>query len=272
MNNILKMTFFWLLAVFITLSAAIYQRMTGPTHPKKTHFNVDTKQYQVKLIRSHGGDENCSLEFEINDTLITGFIAYKRYPTNDEWVKLELIRDGSFLKGELPYQLPAGKLEYKIAFYKNEQLLNNTDESHVIIRFKGAVPDIVLIPHVFLMFFAMLISNLAGILAIAKHNKMVLYTNITLILIVVGGMILGPIMQRYAFGELWTGIPFGKDYTDNKTLIALIFWIIAFIANRKKQNRTAIIIATIVMLAIYMVPHSMGGSELNYESGTITTG
>ena len=79
-------------------------------------------------------------------------------------------------------------------------------------------------------------------------------------------------MQLYAFGELWTGIPFGKDFTDNKTLIALIFWIIAFVANRKKQRPAWIIIAAIVMLLVYLIPHSMGGSEFNYETGEIVTG
>ena len=41
-----------------------------------------------------------------------------------------------------------------------------------------------------------------------------------LLLLAVGGFILGPLVQNYAFGELWTGVPFGWDLTDNKTLIA----------------------------------------------------
>lgn len=272
MNNTLKMTLFWLAAIIITLSAAIYQRKTGPTHPKKISFISENVQYDIKLVRSHGGITDCPLEFIIEDETITGILKYRRYPTNDNWQSMKLIREGDLLKGSLPHQPPAGKIEYLVKFKKNNQVLNETEASHVVIRFKGAVPNIILIPHVLLMFFAMLISNLAGILAISKHKKMVLYMNITLVLIIIGGMILGPLMQLYAFGELWTGFPNGKDYTDNKTLIALIFWIIAFATNRKKQNRITILIAALVMLAIYLVPHSMGGSELNYDSGTITTG
>ena len=34
-----------------------------------------------------------------------------------------------------------------------------------------------------------------------------------------GGMILGPIVQKYAFGAYWTGIPFGHDLTDAKNLV-----------------------------------------------------
>ena len=140
------------------------------------------------------------------------------------------------------------------------------------MRFKGGVPGFIIIPHVILMFIAMLISNLAEILAVAKHKKMVFYTNLTLILLLIGGMIFGPLMQLYAFGELWTGFPKGMDLTDNKTLIAVIFWIIAFFANRKKQRPVWIIIASIVMLMIYLIPHSMFGSEFNYEAGKVVTG
>ena len=51
-------------------------------------------------------------------------------------------------------------------------------------------------------------------------------------------MILGPIVQYYAFGDLWTGIPFGWDLTDNKTLIALIFWILAVVNEQKERETT----------------------------------
>ncbi len=101
---------------------------------------------------------------------------------------------------------------------------------------------------------------------------MVFYTNLTLIILLVGGMIFGPLMQLYAFGELWTGFPKGMDLTDNKTLIAVVFWVIAFIANRKKQRPIWIIIASIVMLMIYLIPHSMFGSEFNYDAGKVVTG
>jgi len=89
----------------------------------------------------------------------------------------------------------------------------------------------------------------------------------------IGGMILGPIVQLYAFGDLWTGWPFGGDWTDNKTLFAFVFWVIAFFVLRKnRSNRLWPIIAFVALLAIYLIPHSMGGSELDYETGKVTTG
>ncbi len=272
MNNTLKMTLFWLMAVIITLSAAVYQRLTGPTHPKRMELQSDSDTYKIRLIRSHGGDNNCELKFDIPDRSINGEIKYKRYPTTDKWTKVAMHRTEQFLIASLPHQAPAGKLEYNVQFWQNGVELNKAEDYHVIIRFKGAVPKGVLIPHVLLMFFAMMISNLAGILALAKHNRMALYTNMTFVLLLIGGMVFGPIMQKYAFGEYWTGFPYGKDLTDNKTLIAFVFWIIAVAANWKKRRAIWIIIAALVTLAIYLIPHSMFGSELNYESGTVITG
>jgi len=266
------MTLFWFIAIIITLSAAIYQRLTGPTHPKRLELTTSSETYSLKFLRSHGGDEDCEMKFEIPDPNITGSVSYRQYPIKNEWITVTMQRDGKNLIARLPHQPPAGKLEYKVKFEEQGENLALSEPQSTVIRFKGGVPEIVLIPHVLLMFIAMLISNLAGILAIAGHSKMVFYTNLTFILVLIGGMIFGPIMQKYAFGEFWTGFPFGMDLTDNKTLIAFVFWIIAVIANLKKRRAAWIIIASIVMLAIYLIPHSMFGSELDYETGSVITG
>jgi hypothetical protein len=86
-------------------------------------------------------------------------------------------------------------------------------------------------------------------------------------------MILGPVVQKYAFGEFWAGWPFGKDLTDNKTLVAFVAWIIAVVRLRKnKEKRGWALAAAIILLAIYLIPHSMFGSELDYSTGDIGTG
>jgi hypothetical protein len=67
-------------------------------------------------------------------------------------------------------------------------------------------------------------------------------------------------------------VPFGWDLTDNKTLIALIFWILAVLMNRKKERPVYVILASVVLLLVYSIPHSLLGSELNYGSGQVTQG
>jgi len=109
-------------------------------------------------------------------------------------------------------------------------------------------------------------------MAAFKLDKARLYSLITFVLLLLGGMILGPIVQKYAFGEFWTGVPFGWDLTDNKTLIAFIAWIIALIVNRRKFHPGYIIAAALITLIIFSIPHSMFGSQLNPTTGIVTQG
>jgi uncharacterized membrane protein len=78
-------------------------------------------------------------------------------------------------------------------------------------------------------------------------------------------MILGPIVQKFSFDAYWTGWPFGYDLTDNKSLIAFIFWGIALIVmSRNRQNRVWPVLASLVLLVIFLIPHSVLGSEIDF--------
>lgn len=268
----MKKVFYWLLAVLVTLVAIIYQRKTGPTYDKKVRVNIEDQEYRFKLIRSHGGEDDCTIALEIPNKKITGVVEYKKFPSKASWTKIEMERENDKLTGVLPHLPPAGKYEYKITLEKDGKAYPLNDSQPVIIRFKGDVPGGVLIPHIFFMFFAMFLGNLAGIMALFKEAQFKLFTNIAVIALFIGGMILGPLVQLYAFGEAWAGIPFAWDLTDNKTLLAFIFWLLAFFMNRKKDRPVFTIVASIVMLIVYSIPHSMYGSQLDPETGEIIQG
>ncbi len=263
---------FWLLAFIITIAAAYYQRKTGPTYAKEINITLDGKNYEIELPRSHGGDDACPVELEIADNDVQGELFYRKYPTNENWQTILLNREGELLTGNLPHQPPAGKLEYFLKLSTRNEELDLFENNPVIIRFKGSVPAGVLIPHVILMFAAMLLSNFSGIIAFMKHPKQRFYGRITLALLFLGGLILGPVVQFHAFGEYWTGIPFGWDLTDNKTLIAFLFWVIAIAGNRKREKPSLTVLAAVILLIIYSIPHSMFGSELDPETGEVISG
>ena len=268
----MKLFSYWTLAILVTFAAIIYQRKTGPTYDKKVSASIDNTEYKFKLIRSFAGEQDCKIELTVPDQEISGFIEYRLFPTNNDWTKIVMKRQYDDINGYLPNLPPAGKYEYKITLTKNGKNYPLTENESVLIRFKGEVPDSVLIPHIFLMFFAMLLGNLAGIMAIFKHRQYKFFTNVTVIALFVGGMILGPWVQWYAFGEAWAGVPFAWDLTDNKTLVAFIFWLLAFFMNRKKELPVYTIVASIVMLIVYSIPHSMFGSQLDPETGEIIQG
>ena len=280
-----KKLLLWIIAVIITLVAVFYQKMTGPTYPKKVTINFNNKEYKIKLLRSHGGSDNAKIVLNIPDNDINATLFYRHFPSDDKYLKVDFIREKvkqrkmfgkgkeiSALTVELPNQPPAGKLQYYVVLDSYGKTYELQKKSPVVIRFKGAVPLGILIPHILFMFIAMFLSTLTVLYAIAKIDKFRIYAYITFVTLFIGGMILGPLVQKYAFGELWTGIPFGWDLTDNKTLIAFVFWLAAILINIKRKNRTSIIIAGIVLLLIYSIPHSMYGSELNRDSGKIEQG
>jgi hypothetical protein len=123
------------------------------------------------------------------------------------------------------------------------------------------------------MFIAMLFSTAAGLEALAKSPVAYRFAIWTTAALFIGGMILGPVVQKYAFGEFWTGVPFGFDLTDNKTLLAMLAWIAAVCKGRgNKPARFWIISAAAILLLMYSIPHSVMGSELNYKTMQIETG
>jgi hypothetical protein len=261
-----KSVLLWLIAFVLTLFTAIYQRMTGPTYPVSGEVTFAGEQIDYKLPRSHGGEGDHQIEIEIKDESIKGELIWKRYKTNDEWSSIEMTRQGQNLVASLPHQPPAGKLIYHIIIQSANETVKLPDDDEVIIRFKGDVPIYFLIPHIIFIFGAMLLSTRAGFEYFNGGLKYKSLTILTFIFIIVGGFILGPIIQYYAFGEFWTGFPFGHDLTDNKILIGFIGWLLALIAVYKFKNpKHWIIFASILMFIIFLIPHSVLGSELDYN-------
>ena len=268
----MKNVLFWIFSVIFTLSIAYYQRTTGPTYEKRGTATLDDDIIKYKLIRSAESTGDAEVRVRVPDEGIMGAIKYKRFKTPDEWVSYPMVRVGDELVGILPAQPPAGKLEYQVALNKGERFVLLTEEP-IVIRFTGAVPLWALIPHVIIMFTAMLMSTRTLLEALFIKRRTYLYAWITVVTLFVGGLILGPIVQKFAFGEYWTGWPFGQDLTDNKTLLAWVVWLVALIRLYKNRNNvTWPVIAGIVLLLVYLIPHSMFGSELDYSSGEINTG
>ena len=97
------------------------------------------------------------------------------------------------------------------------------------MRFKGDVPALVLIPHVVTMFVSMMIGIRAALAAVLGRPESRRYAWVAVVGIAIGGLVLGPIVQKCAFGAYWTGWPFGSDLTDNKTLGMWLAWVAAVV-------------------------------------------
>ena len=264
MNKKSKNSILWVLAILLTLGMAYYQKTTGPTWPVSGEIVVDNNTIEYKLLTSHGGDGDAPVKIEVKDKSVMGEVSYKRYKSYDEWTTVPMKRVGDTLQMNLPHQPPAGKVEYKVTLKNGDQTYFINSEP-VVLRFKGAVPVGVLVPHIFFMFISMLFGMRVLLEVISGGENSLYLTKVVTVSVFIGGLILGPIVQNYAFGAYWTGWPFGHDMTDNKTLFMFIFWAIAWWKLKKNpMNRLWPVIAVIAMFAVYLVPHSTMGSEIDY--------
>jgi hypothetical protein len=260
-----RTTLFWIVAIVITLVSLVYQRVTGPTYPASGNALLNGKSIAYKLNRSYDGPANAPVQVKTDDQSITGTLFWKRYKTDDAWTQVPLAFAEGTLKGELPHQPVAGKLMYRVELQQGNQHVNLSGNEAIVIRFRNPVPIWVIIPHVFAMFGAFLFSARAGLEFFNKEPKFRKFIYATLGFLVLGGFILGPLMQYFSFNLWWTGWPFGTDLTDNKTAIAFLAWVVAAIALTKAKNgKHWALGASIIMIVVYLIPHSLLGSELDY--------
>jgi hypothetical protein len=234
------------------------------------------------------------------DPAIRGILMQRRYNTDDPWTFTPMRREEGRLVGEVQLQPPGGKVAYRVHLFRTEGAAANESPDGswalrrltaedipagavampaagpVVVRFTGHVPAAILIPHVLLMFLGMLWANRAGLEALRRGADPTRLTRGALDLLLTGGFIFGPLMQKFAFGQFWTGIPFGWDLTDNKTLFAVLSWILAWYLLRRARKRGDVsrariwvVIAAVFTMAVFSIPHSAGGSELDYSTGKV---
>ena len=274
----------WILAFLLMLGAGVYQRLTGPTHPMRVSIEVAGESVTYRLVRAAWTDEQARIELPAVPGVEGGVVSWRRYPTREVWSEQPLARDGENWIAMLPIQPAAGKLEYSIdlSVEGNDVRLPDAERGNAILRYRDPVPLGVLIPHIFFMFFAVLIAWRAGLAALVHPFGLRRLAWWALGLFTVGGMILGPIVQNYAFGEYWTGIPFGWDLTDNKTLVMWLAWLVAALVLERVARRDAggtvasdrsgggvralVLVASVVTVFVYLIPHSVQGSELDYDA------
>lgn len=268
----------WLITLVLTLAFLVWQKMSGPTYPKRGSVDVGTGEIALELLRTHSinGDLPVTVRVatvDAPDPGIGGTVIWRRYPTGEDWQRLPMRFERGQLRAELPRQPMAGKLEYSIELEHGGQTARFPADEAAVARFKGDVPSLVLILHVTAMILGMLFSTGAGLDALtggAAAQKFLART--TFVCLFVGGCVLGPVVQKYAFDAYWTGWPLGEDFTDNKLAVGAIVWAIAVWATRNARagqpaGRFWVVLAMVVILVIYSIPHSIHGSTYDYATG-----
>lgn len=263
----------WVAAFVVTVMLAVFQRMTGPSYPMRGETELSSSEtISYRLPRSDQGRGMLEVGIPAPSSGAAVTLEWRRYPTDEPFQRLEMVPDGAGrVAATIPQQPPAGKVEYRIVVEGAGRSFAIPAADAVVARFRGSVPAGVLLPHILAMFASMLVSTRAlfEVLRPSKPRGQGLILT-SMALLITGGLILGPIVQKYAFGAFWTGWPLGHDLTDNKTLIAFLAWLPAtIVAARGLRTRAAVIIGWIVMMGIFLIPHSLRGSEHDWASSEV---
>ena len=280
----------WITAVIVTLACLAYQDRTGPTYPLRG--SVQTDQGRIAFVAMRSQTIGRDVSVVILDPVPEGLkaqVRYRRYRSHDDWMTVPMERGSFAVSGRgraqmvsgigaiLPsLQERAGKYEYFLEILRNGGAapVSVTGDRPIYARYKAAVPGPALVAHIVAIFVSMLVAIRTTLAGLLGHGvKRYLYATIATLLL--GGFVLGPLVQWYAFGVWWSGFPFGYDWTDNKVVVGLAFWLVALWRNRgDRRCRTSVVLAGIATLAIYFIPHSVFGSEYDYvtSSGHGTAG
>lgn len=273
----------WVASVLLTLACFTWQDQTGPTYPLSGA--VETDHGTVTFVFARSETIGNGLPVVLTGAVPEGIraeVRFRRFRSHDSLRTLplqpgvfELSRRGSSetvrgLGATLPSLAErAGKYEYRVFIDDGSGApWPVTGETPVYARYKAHVPVGALLPHILVIFISMTFAIRTTLEAIVDGNfRWMLWATLGSLLL--GAFVLGPWVQWYAFGVWWSGIPFGYDWTDNKVLIELAFWIAAIWMNRGgRRHRGIVIWSGVITVAIYFIPHSLFGSEFDYRTGT----
>lgn len=254
----------WFAAVAAAMAVAVFQRTTGPTWPVQGQAMMEGKPVQFRFSRSHTAATPMKVAVRADGPGLNLTLAYRRFRAGDNWSSVAMDWDGDAYSAFLPGQPPAGKMEYRV-YTKSDANPEYLGPSSIVVRFKGEVPAVLLFLHILFMMAGIVLCVRTGLESLRNEPRLTPLMQSTLTALIGGGLVFGPLVQKYAFGDLWTGFPLGTDFTDNKTLLVVLFWIAAYFLYRR--SRWWVFAAAVLMIAVTLIPHSMGGSELDYATG-----
>ncbi|HEX04670.1 MAG TPA: hypothetical protein ENH10_05865, partial [Bacteroidetes bacterium] len=99
MNKILKAILLWVLALVLTLTALVYQRLTGPTYPVSGEATVAGELIEYELLRSHARNVDPDygmdhvVRIPISNPDINGTMFWKRLGIDEPFTEVSMTRD-----------------------------------------------------------------------------------------------------------------------------------------------------------------------------------
>jgi hypothetical protein len=274
------------LALLFTILVVGYARRT--TMVRSVHKVVEQSGIVIEheTVPKQVGDKIPNISAKVTGAAQVNLIY--RIGQEGEFVQIPMSRapnQENVFTASLPHYPKATKAWYYIEAIKTtpdgDVTVTLPDDSQpdftpILLKYEGVVPLYVIIPHVLCNFSAIFFSALTLFSAIDVRRgkrtmkEAVKFPLITFILMFLGFVPFGIAMNWFAFGVIWEAVPFGRDVTDNKSQIILLFWLATLILVKgtllgkgEEKNLvsergyfTMVIVTMIVTIAMYAIPHS----------------
>ena len=194
-----------------------------------------------------------------------------------------MFRDGGVLVGLMPAQPAGGRVEYQLVLAGPFGLARIPAGEPVEIRSRGEVPSVLAVLYLLTLALAMAVGVRAGLAALFARSEARPLTWMTAAGMTVGVTILGPLVQRSAFGGYWSGWPLGSNAVDHKALVVWLAWMTAagtLVSAQSVTDRfaqTVVVLATVVLIVVGLLPRSLhlsrlGSPATEARSGSIHPG
>ena len=153
---------------------------------------------------------------------------------------------------------------YRYAFLSSgSEQLRIPSSGELRARYEGDAPGILIVLHVLptlvaalflLVAFHASLGELLGVRGAGSHRPWVW---LAVLLFAVGAIVVGAVVAGIALGIPWGGWPFGRDVTDTKSELIVLYWaaLLAITVRTPRASAIGTVVGVVGTLVLYLLPH-----------------
>jgi hypothetical protein len=172
---------------------------------------------------------------------ITAFVFYRSGKGPFQTSDMRILEPGKYF-GSIPARLRGEKIEYYIEARTGSDIVARVPAKlkaeGFVLAVKGTPNRYLLTTHIAVIFVALFFFLFSGYLSCRalQHRRNLLYIPrvafLGTVTFFIASIPLGMAVAYQTFGRPWTGFPVGRDLTDNKSLVILLWWAICAVLYR----------------------------------------
>jgi hypothetical protein len=259
---------FWVVAFLVMVAAGAWEWHAGAVRPRRGEVMIAGQSVPYQLPGAAIAGEPLRVTVGAGPE-VAGTMRWRHDRAGKEFQGLTMLRDGDVLVSLLPAQPAGGRIEYQLVLVGPFGLARIPSDEPIAIRSRGRASALVVLPYIAVALVSLLVGVRAGLAALFARPEVRVLTWVTAGCVTLGGLILGPVVQRSTLGAFWSGFPFGPDPIDNGTLVVWLAWVVAAATMASARGatdrfaRAVVMTATVALVALALLPRSLHLSRVD---------